>query len=182
MKLVDNLNRLEQLIIFILDRANKKGIKDLSDFQLMKMLYLLEVFSLKYTGAKFIDEVFTRHENGPITTYFYKARENLLAKDFLNVEEKKKVDYKYPRRANMLGKKKLDKFIFSMGETIFLDNFLDDFLKLTQKELKNLAYETEPMKAILESEKNKDIKKGTIIDFNKVIVDPDVVETYSDEL
>lgn len=179
---MNNLSRLEQLIIFILDRAHKKGIKDLSDFQLMKMLYLLEVFSLKYTGTKFIDEVFTRYKNGPITTYFYKARENLLSKNFLNVEEKKKIDYKYPRRANMIGKKKFNKFTFTMGETIFLDNFLDDLLELTQKELKNLAYKTEPMEAILNAEKNNGIKKGTIIDFNKVIVDSDVIETYSDEL
>jgi len=180
---MDNLSRLEQLILFILDRAHKKGIKDLSDFQLMKIIYLLEVFSLKYTGAKFIDEVFARHKNGPITIHFYQARQILRLKKFLDVEEIQKIDYEYPRRANMLGKKRLDKFIFSLGETIFLDNFLDDFLQLNQKQLKELAYKTEPMKEILKQERNdKDIKKGAIIDFNKVIIDPDVVESYSDEL
>lgn len=179
---MEKLTKFEELMLFILDRANKMGIKNLSDFQFMKTLYMLEIFSLKYVGIKFIDEIFTRHENGPITTSFYPARNNLLVQGYMKKEEIENPKYGHNRTGNMLSAKRLNKFRFNTGETIFLDNFLSDLLPLSQKDLKDIAYKTEPMKAILKEEKGREKKKGVIIDFNKVVIDPDVMETYSDEL
>lgn len=165
------LNRIEELLLFILDRAQKIGKKNLSNFELFKLPYLLEVFSLRYTGSKLIpDLTFQRDKNGPISKDIYEAKTNLEGK-YIETKVIENPEYGHPRYANTLIRK-IPKLNFNLGETIFLDNFLADLLPLSQKELKRLAYKTEPMKG--------EVKKGTIINFTKVVIDPDVIDTYSD--
>jgi hypothetical protein len=63
---------------------------------------------------------------------------------------------------------------------MFLDNFLAKLLPLSQKKLKEVAYATEPMEAIQKKETGGKIRKGAVIDFSTVTVDPDIVDVYSD--
>ncbi len=175
------MSRLEELILFILDRAHKMGINDLSKFQLFKIPYLIQVFSIKYTGIKFIPEaIFLRNQNGPISVDIYSAVEKLEKTGYIKKEIKENRDYKKSRHCHSLAKK-LPKLGFTIGEEIFLDNFLLKLLPLTQAKLKELAYNTEPMKNIKkEEEKRGNIKKGAVLDFSAVMVDSDVVDIYSD--
>lgn len=175
------MSRLEQFLLFVLDRTHRIGIKDLSRFQLFKISYLIQVLSLKYAGKEFIPNlVFIRHKNGPISTDIYHAIDELQGKGYISKEISKKEDYEYARYGHKLIKK-IPKLNFSKGETIFLDNFLSEILPLSQNKLKQYAYTTEPMKEIIRKEKGE-IKTGVVIDFSTVIVDPDVVNSYADEL
>ncbi len=174
------MSKTEQLLLFILDRAHKAGIKDLSKFQLFKISYLLQVISLKYAGTLLVSDItFVRDKNGPISVNIYSATENLIRQKYIKKEVIENKEYGYPRDAHSLAKK-IPKLSFSIGETIFLDNFLSKLLSLTQKKLKDFVYKTEPMQAIIREEKGTEVKKGAVLDFTSVIVDPDVVESYSD--
>jgi uncharacterized phage-associated protein len=174
------MSRLEELLLFILDRAEKEGKKDLSRFQLFKIPYLLQVYSLKYAGVPFIpDATFIREKNGPISISIYTALKNLEISGYIKKEITENREYGYPKHAFSLGKK-ITKFHFEEDEIIFLDNFLSELLMLTQAKLKEKAYATEPMLEIQEKEKHKGILKGNIINFTSVSVDPDIVDAYSD--
>ncbi|MHB8174849.1 MAG: Panacea domain-containing protein [Nitrospirota bacterium] len=173
------MTRLEELILFILDRAHKEGIKDLSRFQLFKIPYIIQVMSLKYAGTEFVPgATFIRDKNGPISTDIYSAIKHLIGDEYVDISITKHEGYDYPRYGHKLAKK-LPKLSFSEAETIFLDNFLSELLPLPQKKLKERAYATEPMKEMTKQEKGE-IKKGAVLNFSTVMVDSDVVDAYSD--
>ena len=99
------------------------GIIDLSSFQLFKIPYLIQIFSLKYAGTKFVsDAVFVRDQNGPISIDIYSAVERLEKKGYIKKEVKENKDYKKPRHCHSLAKK-IPRLNFTKGEEIFLDNF-----------------------------------------------------------
>lgn len=172
--------RIQELILFILDRAHKKGIDNLSDTELLKITYLIQVLSLKYTGAPFIADLsFQREERGPISIDVYQARDSMEGK-YIEKTRQELGGGKF-RYCNKLLKKPV-KFSYEQGQLIFLDNFLSELLGSPTKRLVSLAYDTEPMKEIIKQEKKEGIKykKGAKLDFSKVIVDPDVIESYTD--
>jgi len=175
------MTRLQQLLLFILDRAQKKDKKELSQFQLFKIPYLLQVYSLKYAGTPFIaDAHFVREKNGPISIEIYTALKNLEADGYVKKEVKENKEYGFPKHAFSLSKN-IPKLDFDAGETIFLDNFLSELLPLTQAKLKERAYATEPMQEIQAREKKGRVLKGSPLNFASISVDPDVVDSYSDE-
>jgi len=72
-----DLNKTQELILFILDRANKKGIDNLSMFQLFKIAYLLQYFSKKYTGELIIPELsFIREKKDQYLSPYIKQEVN----------------------------------------------------------------------------------------------------------
>jgi len=174
------MSRLEQFILFVLDRARKMGIKNLSLFQLFKISYIIQVLSLKYAGKNFFPAlVFIRHQHGPISTDIYHEIDELIQKKYIGKDISKKEDYKYARHGHKLIKG-LPRLSFNQGEVVFLDNFLSELLPLSQKKLKEYAYATEPMEEIIKKEKGE-VKTGVVLNFSSVVVDPDVVNSYADE-
>ena len=157
------------------------GSENLSTFQLFKIPYIIHVLSIKYAGIEFLPEVtFFRDKNGPISMNIYSAINNLRKKRFIDVNISQKDDYPHERHCHKLNKK-ISKWSFSNGEIIFLDNLLSELLPLSLKKLKEYAYNTEPMKNIVNKERKEGIiKKGVIIDFSTVTVDPDAVNAFSD--
>jgi len=175
------MGRLEELLLFILDRANKKGIDGLSTIQMFKIPYLIQVESLKYTGKPFVDLLsmkFVRETNGPISLDIYNALDVLKRKKRITVDVVENKSYGKNRHNHKLVKK-LTKSPFSDGETIFLDSLLNEYLDMTIMNMKRLAYETEPMVEIIKSESKKKINKGKPIDLSVVSLDPDIVDVLS---
>ena len=168
------MTRLEELILFILDRAHKMGIANLSRFQLHKIIYMIQVFAIKYTGKEFVPSLaFIREERGPISGDVYEAIDSLVHKKYVVLDITKKDDYPYSRCGHKLGKT-IPQASFGIGEMIFLDSVLSDLLPLPQKKLKELTYSTEPMIQIIKTEKGK-IKKGLKLDLSLIQIDPDIV-------
>lgn len=175
------MKRLEELLLLILDRAKKADLKDLSSFQMFKIPYLIQVLSIRYVGKPFIpNATFIREERGPISIDIYDAIESLTRQGYIGHDITKKNNYPYKRDGHKL-LKKLPKLDFTEGEVVFLDNILSDLLPLSQTKLKEYTYSTEPMKEVLKNEKGH-IKKGVVIDFSSVSVDPDVVDAYSESI
>lgn len=173
------MKRLEELLLLILDRAKKEGKNDLSKFQLYKIPFLLQVYSIKYAGTPLItDATFIRDKNGPISIDIATALENLKSNGYINMEVIENPEYGYAKHSFTLTKK-VPKTSFNEGEIIFLDNFLSELLPLTQAKLKEIAYATEPMQEIQIAERGKGVLKGKVINFSTVAVDSDVVDMYS---
>jgi len=174
------MTRLEELLILILDRAHKEGKPNLSRFELLKIIYLLQVYALKYAGTTLLDNTtFIREKNGPISVDVYKSMDGLMADGYIKMDIQENKDYGHPRHCFTLAKK-LPRLNFGQGELVFLDSFLSELLPLSQAQLKSKAYATEPMKAIMNEEKGGRIKKGQVLNFASVSVDADVVDAYSD--
>ncbi len=172
------MTRIEELLLFILDRAHKLGKKDLSTFEIFKIPYLIQVYSIKYAGVPFLSDVaFIREKMGPISVNIYSATENLEKEGYIKRET---IQEKGNRRAHSL-KRTIPQLHFNIGEQIFLDNFLAKLLPLSQARLKKLAYSTEPMQEILKKERGVKIKR-ILLNFDSVVVDPDVANIYSDAL
>lgn len=172
------LTRLEEVILFLLSRAGEKGLKDLSKFQIMKLIYLVDVESYRYTGKSFFGDVhFVRQKNGPISKDIYDAL-NRLHPTYIHFEQNQKEDYPYPRHCISL--KKPARIHLADDEKIFLNSVFESFLSRSQKELKKLVYETEPMKDILNQEKRAHKTLiGSRILFESIPLDKDVVEMIS---
>ncbi|MCK5096271.1 MAG: DUF4065 domain-containing protein [Candidatus Pacebacteria bacterium] len=174
------MNKLDDLILFVVDRACKEGKSNLSRFEVFKIIYLIQIESLKFTGKSFVDDArFVRDKNGPISIDVYKAMDILKEKGYLKLDIIENKKYGHPRHAFSLLKKKT-KFDFSTGETIFLDSVLSDLFKLSQQQLKEIAYNTEPMKEIRRREKSGKILKGKPIDMKLVSLDPDILDIYTE--
>lgn len=179
--------RLEAAILYLLMKAQQKGQNNLSKFEIMKHLYLIQSESYRYTGHGFFDTVaFVRHKNGPISYDIYTALNKLDGKYIRIWEEESKSGYPYPRTCHALTEslKQNKNFndgafeIFDDGEKIFLNSVIESNIKKTQSLLKKVVYETEPMQAILEEEKeNKNINQR--LDFHKIHLDDSIVEAIS---
>ncbi len=169
------MTKLESTILYLLARAKKKGKKNLSKFELFKLLYLLEVGAYQYTGRGFLNGVsFVREKNGPISIDIYNALSNLNGK-YIELSDVKKADYPYPRCCISL-KKDFKTDIFSQSEKLFMNSVFEDYLDLPIKDLKDLVYKTPPMKDIIGREGKGKILKGHPINFNSIPLDEEMVD------
>ena len=112
-------NRLEELILLILDRTHKEGKADLSRFQMLKIIYLIQVYSLKYAGTSLLPQTtFIREKNGPISVDIYKSTDGLVGRGYIKKEIKENKDYGHERHCFSLAKK-LPQLNFNKGELLF---------------------------------------------------------------
>lgn len=172
-----NLSRLESTILFILDKAQRMGIADLSRFQLMKLVYLIETESMRFMGQKFTDNIkFVRDKNGPISLDIYKAVSHLEVLELVDVKQVDNQEYGFPRSCHSL-KGEIPKLSFADSEIIYLNSILEDYLPLKIADLKKRAYETEPMQEMQREEKKAGVAvlKGSVIDFDTVPLDEDIL-------
>lgn len=173
-----SLTRLDNTLLYLLSKAQEKGLKNLSKFQIMKLIYLVDVESYRYTGKSFLGDVrFVRDKNGPISLDIYKALEKLHPK-YIVIEESQKQDYPFPRHGISL--KKHVRVNLTDSEKIFLNSVFESFLNLPQNTLKKIVYETDPMKDILRQERRvQKMLVGSRIPFDSIPLDEDVVEMIS---
>jgi len=172
------MTKLENTILYLLTRAKERDKKNLSKFELFKLLYLLEAESYKFVGKSFFDNSisFVRYQNGPISMDVYKAL-NVLEKKYINIAEEKKQDYGFPRHCISL-KKKLKKINLDESEKLFINSVVESYITLPMNKLKEIVYATEPMEEIIKEEKKNKVKflKGEKLNFNCISLDEDVVD------
>lgn len=173
-----SLTRLDNVILHLLSTAHENGIKNLSKFQIMKLIYLVDVESYRYTGKSFFGDVsFVRQKNGPISLDIYEAL-RILHPRYITFEESKKEDYPYARHGVSLRKK--IRVNLRDSEKIFLNSVFSSYLSMPQNKLKERVYQTEPMKDILKQEKRaRKPLIGNRILFDSIPLDEDIVEQIS---
>lgn len=169
------LAKIDIVILYILLKAREKGIKDLSKFQIMKILYMIEAEAHRYIGTGLLGISFNRDENGPISTEIYDSLDKLKHKNLVSMEETKVTDYPHPRHGYSLAKKV--GLPIQDTEKVFLNSVIDSYIELNQKRLKEIVYNTEPMREITSCEDRLHRKlKGSKINFDSIPLDEDIVE------
>ncbi|MCH8273842.1 MAG: hypothetical protein IH851_03545 [Armatimonadetes bacterium] len=176
--------RLVEAIAFILARAAEQGLPTLSKFQIMKLLYLSQVEALRFSGRPYFSEEevpFIRGRNGPITPTYRAAVAELEAKGLIRVEPIDNPDYGYTRYDHKIIKEP-DTFETPEGDLIFLAQIVNDYAGISQKELRAVVYDTEPMKARLQEEREKGVEIiASRLDLGKIALVPELLDAYSDE-
>lgn len=171
-----NLSRLEATILYILSKAHERGLKDLSRFELMKLVYLIETNAQKFIGESFAHDVtFVRDMNGPISYDIYKANEHLEGAGLITITKQDNEEYGYPRYCHRLSGD-LPDLGFDESEAIFLNSVLDDYLGLKISELKEIVYKTEPMVTVQKMESHTgSLSKGQKLNLSEIPLDEDVL-------
>ncbi len=100
------LSRLQNLILYILIKTEEKDIKNLSKYQIMKLIYLVEVESHRFLGESFIGESqikFYRESRGPVSRNIYDALRELDGK-YIDISIESVKGYSQPRHSHSLKK------------------------------------------------------------------------------
>ncbi len=170
------LNRLQETILYTLAKAHDKGINNLSKFQLMKLVYMIEINSQRFLGESFIHNVkFYREKNGPISYDIYKAVDELTKTGFIEAWAEDNTEYGHPRHCHRI-KKQPAQVSFGKSEKVFLNSILEDYLPLTIAKLKAEAYKTEPMQKAQQEEKRQGHPlNGRPLDLDTVALDEDIL-------
>jgi uncharacterized phage-associated protein len=173
------MTKLENTILYLLDRVQSKGKSNLSKFELFKFLYLLETESYKFAGKSFFDSSvsFVRDKNGPISIDVYHAINALKDSKYIKLTKIQKEDYEYPRHCISL-KSKIKGIPLDDSEKLFINSVIESYINLSMKDLKKIVYATEPMNGIIKEEKKRKVGflKGEKINFNCISLDDDVVD------
>lgn len=172
------LDRIDLSILWILRSAQTAGLSDLSKMQVNKLTYLLDTESREFMGKSFFSEItFVRENRGPISFNVYDSLDKLVNLGLINLEISDGPGFTAPRHGYSLkdGTNVESLNSFSEGELYFLASVIDDYIHLSQKELTDAAYNTDPMKSIVLEEKGS-IDKGRVIDMNTIRVNPEIME------
>lgn len=179
------LSRLQKTTLYLLDYTSKRKHKNLSTFQIMKLIYLIEVESRKFLGKSFMEDdniSFHRYPRGPISYDIYNAIKG-LEKSYISVKPVKVAGYTKPRHCHSLKKKVSNRTIgLTKEERVFLNSILDDYLVLSQSQLKKTVYGTRPMRIVLGIEKREGgVIKGSPIPLDSVPLDEEIINIISEE-
>lgn len=152
--------RIENAILYLLKRANEKKVNNLSRFQIMKLLYLIDIEYRRFLGISFYKTAsFTRWDRGPLLIEAYPILDELYAKKIINIVGRKILGYNKERLCHSLNKLNV-RINLTNAEKVFLNSIIDSYIDLNLNKLKELVYSTEPMKEILQREKvNNNILK-----------------------
>lgn len=177
------LTRLQQLILYILEYAKKKGIDSITKYQIMKLAYMVEVESRKYTGNSFSEElIFFRKPRGPVSQAISIAI-NQLDNTFIEIKKIPIPKYKKgaERHEHRLRDAVNPKYDFSKEEKYFINSILGDLVDMPMVDLGKVVYATEPMKRVLEMEEKNHNMLGAKLDLNEVRLDNEILDLIGDE-
>lgn len=178
---------MDNAVLLLLEFAKRKNVKFLTDAQVNKAIYMLQVNSLEYVGKKFCDADYHRYDRGPISVDVRSSLEKLYKLRYI---DSKNVEIKKGRNAHQhyfLGKKyksvfDKNKALFAISTFQLLEKKYPKFLNGKGKITTLGSYDTEPMKNITIAEKKAGKKfVGMPIDFQKVSLNFHILDILKTE-
>ena len=154
----------EKYIAYIIQNLSGKITKT----QLVKLLYLIDVESVKYVGQPLTDIRWKFHHYGPYDEKLDGRLKNLKSHGIISVETKSKKnnpDETYFLYTYTGNKNNQEDFVASQKQIV--DTILKQFGSFTLNSLLNYVYETKPMKIA---------KKGEYINLNKMLTSEKMVK------
>lgn len=148
----------KKIIHYLINAKNGCSITEL-----MKLAYLLDIGFKKVTGKTFTNFQFKRYYYGPFTAEIYKIVDKLLDSNHVFLDESLAVDGKSIYKV----KTPLTYECFTTDEVELMNQLLQEIVNLNALQLTNLAYKTEPMRA-LGATLGGNENLNEMLDFNKV--------------
>ena|GEM_PF-1582252 len=174
--------KLQEAICVALKKGQEHGKNNLSKFEILKLMYLIETESRKYAGISLFgsDVEFIRHVNGPISIQVFEAINDLVDHGIVQRWEAENIEYGHARHCHKLVRDDVDISQLTDGESVFIDSVLEDYIGLNISSLKSVVYQTEPMSRI----QNEEAEVGHTllnrkVDLNSIALDPDVAEAIA---
>jgi hypothetical protein len=179
------LSELDNAVLLLLKFAKKKGIKYLTQAQVQKAIYMLQVKSREYVGEDFSSAKFVRQARGPISINVKDSLQKLAS---LNYIATKDVQISSSRNSFQHSLKKDFKNVVSPSKALFalstfqlLERQYPRFLNGKQ-EIRLGSYETYPMIRIQDQEKLSGEKlNGEPINFDLVRLNRNIVDIIGSE-
>lgn len=167
-QIIQGLAPIHRLIVYIL----KKLGRELGTVELVKIVYLIDIEFFKLFGRTLTGLNYIRHELGPYTRKISEAVTDLEEKEGKIIETHIVPSRGYspiPKKSHKLGKEVKFEPGLRPEEQEVTSQVLRKMKNLSVKQLEKLAYETEPMRDILEKEKRAKVKLyGADLDFSLV--------------
>lgn len=181
------LTELDNAVLLLLKFAKKKGIPYLTQAQVQKAIYMLQVKSREYVGEDFSNAKFIREARGPISVNVRDSLQKLASPDYgyISFEDVQVT----PERHSFQHKLKKDfknvlapnKALFALSTFQILEKKYPKFMNGKQQ-IRLGSYETDPMIKIQEKEKKQGKKlNGEPIDFDLVRLNSNIVDIISSE-
>ncbi|MFC1644476.1 hypothetical protein ACFL08_00440 [Patescibacteria group bacterium] len=180
------ISELDSCILLLLRFAKSKGILDLSSAQINKIIYDLQIKSIKFTGEKFNEDVnYSRYQRGPISREVKRSLNRLEFYDLIDMQVKQIS----PESSRFCHRVKDDEFKLNLTEPQII--FATSTFRLLEKKYSGFwdrkvklelgSYDSEPMLRILERERELGIELlGEAIDFNDVTLDANFLDTLDE--
>lgn len=181
------LTELDNAILLLLKFAKKKGIGYLTQAQIQKSIYMLQVKSREYVGENFTEMKFIRQPRGPISVNVMKSLMKLAQLNYISTEvkeitkERKAFQHSLVREdfENVVSP---NKALFALSTFQLLEKEYPKFMNGKNREIRLGSYETEPMRLITAKEKVRGgILKGEPLNLNTVRLNGNIVDILQSE-
>ena len=160
--------KLQSLILYIVQTLHR----ELGGIELAKIIYLIDVEMMRNVGRTITGEAYARAPNGPLARDFSWAINTMLGFELTIHEEQSKGYSGINKNCHILGDDPRFKPELDDLELLFAHKVLKEIGQLSPIQLEYLAYETEPMKAIVEEEKTTGQKPGNVLNLSLINQNP----------
>ncbi|MCX6745934.1 MAG: Panacea domain-containing protein [Candidatus Parcubacteria bacterium] len=136
--------KTKQIISYIVQNHENSSVTTI-----MKLLYLVDLISVKKTGKKITDFEYLRYNYGPFDKQIYKYLEALLEEKVIisklvySSEGNENIIYSLNEESDDINFNEIQK-----DELVLIDNLLNDVRGYGAKALTEIAYKTKPMQAL----------------------------------
>ncbi len=160
------ITKLKSLISFIVEESEHA----LGAVELAKIIYLIDIESVKFTGETITGEKYTRQEKGPLAPNFSDSIKDMDGFEISLSSTKSRGNSPIPKRVHSKGNNHRFSPDLTESELAIAKRILEMVAQLNPLEIQNIAYKTEPMLTILAKEKNNKglLLLGEKIDFSTV--------------
>jgi hypothetical protein len=171
-----NPTKLQSLLLYIIENLNH----NVGSIELAKILYLVDVESMSLVGHTISGEEYTRQKKGPLSRNFKNALDSMNGFEVALVIVPTRSGI--PKNCHSVGKKL--RFVPQLDDSDILaaNRVLNRIGGLAPIDLEKLAYNTEPMKIIIDKEKKlgKSLN-GEILDLNSIAPHP-IISKWRDNM
>ncbi len=188
MKSSIELNDLDCAVLLLLTFSKKKGVAFLTEAQINKIIYNLQIKSLEFVGREFCDAQYHRQARGPVSLNVKDSLKKLTESQFI-MREDKNIGREKPAHLysivveNFASTLSENKALFALSSFQLLEKKFPRFMN-GKGEITTLgSYETEPMKRILAVEESSGggVLLGQSLDLHSVNLNAHVVEILEHE-
>lgn len=158
-----NPSKLQSVVLYILSHINR----DLGAIELAKIVYLIDAEAVLMLSDTITGETYYRQEKGPLAVNFGNEITNMDGFEMQISISKSRGTSDIPKKNHTLGEKPRFQPELEPRELAVIHRVINRVKNLEPLQIEQMAYSTEPMKAILKTEK-KNKHLGTPIDFSLI--------------
>lgn len=180
------LTELDNAVLLLLKFAKKKGLPYLTQAQIQKAIYMLQVRSREYVGENFTSIKFVRQPRGPISVNVKDSLQKLANLHYISTETKviskeRQAFCHSLANENFENVVSANKALFALSTFQLLEKEFPKFMN-GRGEIRLGSYDTEPMKLITKEEETRGVVlTGEPLNLNTVRLNNNILDILQSE-